>query len=90
MVPAVQIAMPTSRAVTIRSTSTGVEGATIYVEGNSRIVIKDSGKIVGIAIKKTGKGEMSLKGKGHVSLIRSSNASVSLKRRSVFSVLSPE
>ena len=40
--------------------------------------------------KKTGKGEMSLKGKGHVSLIRSSNASVSLKRRPVFSVLSPE
>ena len=63
MVPAVQIAMPTSRAVTIRSTSTGAEGATIYVEGNSRIVIKDSGKIVGIAIKKNRKGRNEFKGK---------------------------
>ena len=76
--------------LTVSNKINGAEGATIYVEGNSRIVIKDSGKIVGIAIKKTGKGEMSLKGKGHVSLIRSSNASVSLKRRPVFSVLSPE
>lgn len=72
--------------LTVSNTVKGAEGTTVFLEDNSRIQIRNSGKIEGIMVRERGTGDLSLKEKGQVNISRSSNAPVSLKRKSRVSI----